>query len=181
MACTNNTNRGVGTNPGTDAANPRPANRAGHIIEMTEMDGDHASMKFAWEILVLCGIPGDSRYEPTYFGGFDKGMVSSIGAPDNVAFDSRGNLWIATDGQPSAIGWNDGIFAMPVDGEDRGYLRQLMSCPNGAEVCGPEFTRTTRRYSARFNIRAKVGCWVEERFRRGRMGLASRRSQRCWR
>jgi secreted PhoX family phosphatase len=89
---------------------------------------------------VLCGIPGDARYEPTYFGGFDKKMVSSIGAPDNVAFDSRGNLWIATDGQPSAIGWNDGIFAMPVDGDDRGYLRQLMSAPNGSEVCGPEFT-----------------------------------------
>ena len=35
-----------------------------------------------------------------------------ISCPDNLAFDTDGNLWIATDG--NALGSNDGLFAVPV-------------------------------------------------------------------
>jgi secreted PhoX family phosphatase len=62
-----------------------------------------------------------------------------ISTPDNLAFDHRGNLWIATDGQPATIQKNDGVFVVPVNGNDRGFLRQFLSSPVGAEVCGPEF------------------------------------------
>ena len=128
-AMTNNTNRGTGTNPPAEAANPRTGNRHGHIIELTEHGNDPTSLSFAWEIFLLCGTPAiqpvDSpapilNAEATYFGGFDHSQVSPISSPDNIAFDRKGNLWIATDGQPTTFGMNDGVFAVPVEGEQRG-------------------------------------------------------------
>ena len=52
----------------------------------------------------------------TYFGGFDKTKVSPISCPDNLAFDSHGNLWISTDG--NALDSNDGLFAVALDGPE---------------------------------------------------------------
>ena len=52
LMLTNNVSR---TQAQTDAANPRAANKFGHIIEMMPDGGDHASTKFRWEILVKCG------------------------------------------------------------------------------------------------------------------------------
>jgi len=53
--------------------------------------------------------------------------------------DGKVSRWIVTDGaQPR--GDNNGAFAVPVDGSERGQLRQFMSAPLGAEVCGCEFT-----------------------------------------
>lgn len=69
IVLTNNTNRAVDDNPGVDEANPRPENKYGHIIELTEDGDDHAATVFTWEIFLLCGDPED---ETTYFAGFDK-------------------------------------------------------------------------------------------------------------
>lgn len=135
---TNNTNRGVGANPGVNAANPRERNRWGHVIEQTETNGDHAATTFTWEIFLLCGDPADPAYE-TYYGGFDPNLVSPIAAPDNLVFDNDGICWIATDGMQNALPGNDGIFAVPTEGPERGYARQFMSCPFQGEICGPEF------------------------------------------
>lgn len=66
--------------------------------------------------------------------------MSPISAPDNVAFDNAGNLWIATDGAPGTIGKADAFHAVPVEGPDRGKVMQFLSVPAGAEACGPEFT-----------------------------------------
>ena len=136
---TNNTNRGVANQPAVDQANPRAVNRHGHVIELTENGNNPAALTFRWGIFLLCGNPAVPA-DGTYYAGFDMTRVSAISCPDNLTFDSRGNLWIATDGQPGTIRINDGIFAVPVEGPDRGYLRQFMSCPAAAEVCGPEFT-----------------------------------------
>jgi uncharacterized protein len=132
IVLTSNTNRGTAGNPGPDAANPRANNRHGHIIELTEAGEDPASMTFHWDIFLLCGDPSNPA-DQTYFAGFDLSRVSMISAPDNIAFDNRGNLWIATDGQPGTIQKNDGVFAVPVEGTDRGFLRQFLSSPVGAE------------------------------------------------
>jgi secreted PhoX family phosphatase len=137
MVMTNNTNRGVEDNPGTDESNPRPENIWGHIIEVSEAGGDHAATEFEWDIFLLCGDPAD---ESTYFAGFPKEKVSKMANPDNITFDAKGNLWISTDGQPSSLEVNDGLFAVPVDGADRGYLRQFFSSVPGSEVSGPHFT-----------------------------------------
>ncbi len=134
IALTNNSKRATDN---TDAANPRPENKFGHVIELTEAGDDHAATTFAWEIFILAGDPND---ESTYFAGFDKSMVSPISCPDNVTFDNAGNLWIATDGQPGSIGYTDGLFAVPVSGENRGFVQQFFASVTGSEVCGPEFT-----------------------------------------
>ena len=65
------------------------------------------------------------------------GPVSPISCPDNVAFDCVGNLWVSTDGQPSAIGAHDGLFKVPVAGPERGRVQQFLAVPTGAETCGP--------------------------------------------
>ncbi|GAB2581498.1 hypothetical protein Aab01nite_58580 [Paractinoplanes abujensis] len=134
-AMTNNTNRAVGTNPGVDEANPRSANKHGHIFEITEDKGDHTGESFTWTLPIVCGDPAAAD---TYFGGYDKTAVSPISCPDNVAFDSAGNLWISTDG--NALGTNDGLFATPIEGSERGHLRQFLTVPRGAETCGPFIT-----------------------------------------
>ena len=139
-AMTNNTQRTAGGPNGVDAANPRPNNRHGHVIELTEDDGDPGSATFTWEIFMLCGNPDNPADEPTYFAGFDKSQVSALSSPDNVAFDRRGNLWIATDGQINTFNRNDGIFAVPVAGEERGYVRQFLSGVPGGECASLALT-----------------------------------------
>ena len=138
-AMTNNSNRGVGTNPGADEANPRNANKHGHIFEIVEDKGDHTGESFTWSLPIVCGDPADAS---TYFGGYDKTAVSPISCPDNVAFDSAGNLWISTDG--NALGSNDGLFATAIEGSERGHLKQFLTVPRGAETCGPFITGDDR-------------------------------------
>ncbi len=137
IVLTKNRRRGVDDNPGTDAVNPREENTHGHIVELTEDGDDFAATTFNWEILLLCGDPED---EDTFFSNFPKDQVSPISAPDNVTFDNEGNLWISTDGMPSGLEYNDGLFAVPVEGEARGHVQQFFSSVAGSEVCGPEFT-----------------------------------------
>jgi secreted PhoX family phosphatase len=139
-----------------DAANPRPENEQGHILEILEDGDDAAALRFRWNVFMLAGDPraSDARYlteasallpgrlgaQDTYFAGYaGRETPAPMACPDNLGFDPDGNLWIVTDGtQPR--GDNNGAFAVPVTGPERGYLRQFMSAPVGAEVCGCEFT-----------------------------------------
>ncbi|MFC7592284.1 PhoX family protein [Nonomuraea antimicrobica] len=136
VALTNNTNR---TPAQADEANPRSANKHGHILEIVERNNDAGEKKFAWSLPLVCGDPKDPN---TYFAGYDKTKVSPISCPDNVTFDKDGNLWISTDG--NALGTNDGLFVMPVKGKERGHLRQFLTVPLGAETCGPLVTSDQR-------------------------------------
>ena len=136
VACTNNTDRGVaGKKEAATEPNPRNINRDGHIVEITEDHGDVRSTTFKWTLLLVCGDP--STNASTYFAGYPKEKVSPISCPDNVAFDSKGNLWISTDGAPSVIGYNDGLFKVPLTGRERGHVQQFLSVPLDAETCGP--------------------------------------------
>jgi len=132
VALTNNSARGTGSNAKADEANPRNANKHGQVLELTEKNDDPTALKFGWDLLLVCGDPEDAA---TYFGGFPKDQVSPISCPDNVTFDSYGNLWISTDG--NALGSNDGLFAVPLEGRYRGQVKQFLSVPIGAETCGP--------------------------------------------
>ncbi len=141
---------------GVDAANPRPENAFGHVLEIEEESGDAAARRFRWNVFLLAGDPAASgarllsdaatlrpgrlRSQDTYYAGAtDAAALAPIGCPDNLGFDPQGNLWIVTDGaQPR--GDHNGAFAVPVEGADRGRLVQFMSAPAGAEVCGCEFT-----------------------------------------
>jgi uncharacterized protein len=132
VALTNNDKRGTAGTAPADAANPRNENKSGQILEITD---DHAGTRFTWELLLVCGDPAAAD---TYFAGFDKTKVSPISCPDNLAFDSHGNMWISTDG--NALKSNDGLFAVALEGPNRGETKQFLTVPRGAETCGPIVT-----------------------------------------
>ena len=92
---------------------------------------------------MLCGDPS-SAADGAYFAGFDPSRVSPISSPDNITFDKQGNLWIATDGQTGTFGKNDGIYAVPTEGPERGFLRQLLSGVPGGEVASLAFGSNDR-------------------------------------
>jgi len=146
MALTNNTNRKADR---LDKVNPRADNKHGHIVEMIPpggfgRDADHAALTYTWNVLLLAGDPKVANDNAHYNGG-----VSSEGwlsCPDNVAFDSRGRLWIATDGAPSAAKVADGIYACDVAGSGRALTKHFLRVPTGAEMCGPEFTPDDRTF-----------------------------------
>lgn len=140
-ALTNNSGR---TRAQVDEANPVSlvsptgsvtGNRHGHVLELTETAGQSGTT-FGWTILLLCGDPSIDGERP-YFSGFPAELVSPISCPDNIAFDSVGDLWISTDGAPSKIGYNDGLFKVGLEGEERGRVQQFLSVPRDAETCGP--------------------------------------------
>jgi len=133
VACTNNTDRGKPGVEGATEPNPRTVNKDGHVVEIEEEGGDHTGTTFTWNLFLICG---DEASAGTYFGGWT-GQVSPISCPDNVAFDSVGNLWISTDGQPRTIGLDDALFKVPVEGPERGRVQQFLAVPAGAETCGP--------------------------------------------
>jgi secreted PhoX family phosphatase len=162
LSCTQNLGRGAGESivagrtldTSTDRASPRAPNPAGHILELIEQGGDAAATAFRWEIFVLAGAPsrqelvaalpaehaGSLAATVTYFGGAtDVAELSAFANPDNLGFDRDGNLWIVTDGNQPGDN-NDGCFACPTEGPERGQVRQFMSGPVGCEVCGCEFT-----------------------------------------
>jgi len=143
-ACTNNVQRGVlESMPGADAANPRPdldangqplpgGNKHGHVIEITEDEDRVDATTFGWKLLLVCGPPGEAG---NYFAGYD-GPVSPISCPDNLAFDSEGNLWISTDGM-QGIAYCDALFKVPLAGDDRGRVQQFLATPINSETTGP--------------------------------------------
>ncbi|MFE8033739.1 PhoX family protein [Thiohalocapsa marina] len=154
--------REVSTEP--NASNPRfdtwdngvdsnTGNEHGHIIELIEDGNDPTSTSFKWNIFVQCGDP-NVAYHDVRFGDIADPVaagVSPISDPDNLVHDDEGNLWIATDGMPGSggtkgFGQNDGVFAVPVEGEHRGLLRQFLSGVPGGEVCGPEFSGDNKTF-----------------------------------
>lgn len=143
VVCTNNSLRGTPGRPGTDPANATARNAHGHILEITEENGNHAATTFKWDIFMRCGDPTKEEHN-SYFAGCDKSKVSTLSCPDNIVFDRKGNLWIATDGQPNSLKKNDGIYAVPVQGPDRGYVRQFFSAVVGAEVASLAMTPDDR-------------------------------------
>ncbi len=142
IALTNNSARTSVANDAAEvAANPRLNNRWGHVIEIEEDGADNAALGFRWELFLVCGDPASTP--DTYFAGFDPSLVSPIACPDNLDFDAHGNLWIATDGAPASTGFtafNDGVFAVPTEGAERGYLRQFLSGVRGCEVASLKFS-----------------------------------------
>lgn len=163
IACTKSEDRantpekswsGRDTDVGVNAANPRPDNTSGHIIEIAEHGDDATATRFAWDVFLMAGNPETGRYivdarelvpgkvgsTDTYFAGYAKAAdVSPIHCPDNLGIDPQGRLWIVSDTDDRSRP-NNGCFVVPTAGPERGRLQQLASGPLGCEVCGCEFT-----------------------------------------
>ncbi|PBB67579.1 dTDP-glucose 4,6-dehydratase [Mesorhizobium sp. WSM4312] len=121
-----------------DAANPRAENAFGHIIEITETDGDFTAAKGKWEVLLKCGDPSVADVGATFSTATT--AHGWFGMPDNCAVDSAGRLWVATDGQgPKVTGRTDGLWAVDTEGAARATSKLFFRVPIGAEMCGPLF------------------------------------------
>ena len=146
VVLTNNSQRAVaataprGRSSAVDAANPRRANPAGHIIEITEANNDNAATSFTWRFFLLAGDPTAAAGATTDVQGTFIG--DRFGAPDNITFDNYNNLWIATDGNPNVFPFNDGIYVAPL-GTPAGRpvpVKRFLTGPAGCELCGPLLT-----------------------------------------
>jgi secreted PhoX family phosphatase len=131
------TNNGARKPDQVDKANPRAANDHGHILEIAPRDGDHGNSEGNWSIFLLAGKPGYDAGARYHRATSDNGWLS---CPDNIAFDSKGRIWIVTDGAPQAAGVADGVYGADTVGFGRALTRCFYQAPTGAEVCGPIFT-----------------------------------------
>jgi secreted PhoX family phosphatase len=94
-----------------------------------------------WSIFLRAGKPGMDEGAHYHRAVSDEGWLS---CPDNCAFDSRGRIWIATDGANTAAGVADGLYAADTAGPGRALTRLFYQAPVGAEVCGPLLTPDDR-------------------------------------
>jgi uncharacterized protein len=110
--------------------NANHGNMHGHITRFIEANGDLGSLTFDFEIFAAGG------------------RQSGFSAPDNLTFDSEGNLWTVTDISSSSLNQgiyttfkNNGVFVIPSMGKNQGEAFQFASAPVEAELTGPCFTK----------------------------------------
>ena len=123
-------------------ANRRAPNLYGHILELTPPQAggkrDHAADEFEWDVFLLGGDPSKPKDQAHYLAPVSaQGWLTN---PDNIAFDAKGRIWIATDGQYSAIGKNEGFYGADTQGAGRGLTRLFFTSPIGSEITGPYFS-----------------------------------------
>jgi secreted PhoX family phosphatase len=107
----------------------------GQVWRLEEENGDVRSRRFRWTRFAAGG-PAD----PVKGG-------QPFAQPDNLAFDARGDLWIASDIAGDVINdredyrvfKNAGVFRVPVTGAGRGAPGLFVSMPCEAEPTGPAF------------------------------------------
>jgi len=141
-ALTNNKNRGIKTNKGGDeqpvgGPNPREKNKYGQVVRWTPEKGDHTATDFEWNLFVLAGNPTVHK-EGLKAGSKNIHAGNMFNAPDGVHFDSKGKLWIQTDGKYSNkgdfqdMGNNQMLLANPETGE----IKRFMVGPKECEITG---------------------------------------------
>lgn len=109
--------------------NSRRKNYHGSILKIMEAANDPLSLEFSSDTFLA--------------GGKDVGFA----CPDNLAFDQKGNLWMCTDISGYSSGkapytefGNNGLFYIPMTGENAGQAFQVASAPVGAELTGVCFS-----------------------------------------
>ncbi|WP_370224110.1 PhoX family phosphatase [Cytobacillus sp.] len=109
--------------------NDKHGNFHGHITRFIEEGDDLGALTFDFEIFAAGG------------------KQSGFSAPDNLTFDSLGNLWTVTDMSSSKLNTgiythfaNNGMFVIPTIGKNIGEAFQFASAPVEAELTGPSFT-----------------------------------------
>lgn len=122
-------------------ANPRAENKAGQIVELVPPKGDHSLSSFAWDLFLLAGRRDDpsTSYHPATAAN------SWLACPDNCAFDSKGRLWVTSDGAED-FGIAEGIWACDVSGASRALMKRFLRAPLGSEICGPFFSPDDKHF-----------------------------------
>lgn len=109
--------------------NVNHGNFYGQIVRLIESGDDAEALNFRFEI---------------YLAG---GPRAGLASPDNLIFDSQGNLWVSCDiatdslrrGAYEVFG-NNGLFMVPTRGSDAGTAFQFASGPIDSELTGMSFT-----------------------------------------
>ena len=138
---TNNKYRAKRSNAGGDAMpmngpNPRASNIYGQIVRWRPDNGDHTAPGFSWDLYVVAGNP--SVHSDDRAGSKNVTAQNMFNSPDGLVFDSKGRLWIQTDGVDNnedhfaGMGHNQMLIGDPATGE----IRRFMVGPADAEVTG---------------------------------------------
>lgn len=101
----------------------------GSIIRIIENNNDPESLEFEWEVFATGGV------------------ASGFSCPDNLTFDSKGNLWVLCDVSSSKLNKerytafkNNSLFMIPTSGENKGKAFRFAAGPMDCEMCGGNFT-----------------------------------------
>jgi len=138
---TNNKNRGKKPNKGGDPTpvggpNPRKGNIYGQIVRWRPAGGDHTAAGFEWDLFVVAGNP--AVHDDANAGSANVTPDNMFNSPDGLVFDSKGGLWIQTDGNFK----NEGDFAgqgnnqMLYADPDSGEIHRFLVGPKECEVTG---------------------------------------------
>ncbi len=138
---TNNKNRAKKTNAGGDPTpfngpNPRVGNTYGQIVRWRPAGGDHTAAGFEWDLFVIAGNP--TAHDDAYGGSENVTVENMFNSPDGLAFDSKGGLWIQTDGNYSnAKGFAGmGNNQMLVANTETGEINRFLVGPKECEITG---------------------------------------------
>jgi secreted PhoX family phosphatase len=101
----------------------------GSIIRIIEKDNDPGSLDFEWEVFAAGGV------------------AAGFSCPDNLTFDSSGNLWVLCDISTSGLNRgryipfkNNSLFMIPTSGVNKGSAFRFATGPVDSELCGGNFT-----------------------------------------
>ncbi len=141
-ALTNNKNRGIKPNKDGDATpinavNPRMANKYGQIVRWMPKNSDHSDINFSWNLFALAGNP-EVHKNDLKSGSENITKHNMFNSPDGLKFDSKGGLWIQTDGKYS----NQGDFAgmgnnqMLLGDPNTGEIKRFLVGPKECEITG---------------------------------------------
>ncbi|TCS94889.1 PhoX family protein [Hazenella coriacea] len=110
--------------------NTKHGNFHGQILRFIEKGHDAGATEFTFEVFAVGGAQ------------------SGFSCPDNLHFDSKGNLWVFTDISSSKLNKNNtyetfknnGAFFIATHGKQKGEAYQFASGPRESEMTGPDFT-----------------------------------------
>lgn len=109
--------------------NSKKKNYDGSIVRIIEKNNDPESLEFEWEVFATGGV------------------AAGFSCPDNLTFDSRGNLWVLCDVSNTKLNKdryipfkNNSMFMIPTSGENKGKAFRFASGPVDCEMCGGTFT-----------------------------------------
>lgn len=157
VTLTNNSGRRV-----TDAANPRMANRHGHIVKFKEEGNSPLATKFSWEIFLLAGDPKLADGGDNLVGNIKGDTFSS---PDGIRIDPKGRLWVQTD---HSVPGNSGLTGTTIDqafGHNAMFhidqtskeSKRFLVGPVGCEITGLAYTPDLKTFFV--NIQHPTGDW----------------------
>lgn len=101
----------------------------GSIVRIIEKENNPEGVEFSWEVFATGGVE------------------TGFSCPDNLTFDSKGNLWVFCDVSPGRLNKdrhasfkNNSLFMIPTSGKDKGKPFRFASGPVESEMCGGNFT-----------------------------------------